>query len=328
MRLNKPFMVMGFVSLLTSAATALANSDALSNEPILPIPLSVDLDAGKVKLGERLFNEPRLSIDNTISCAHCHSLENGAVDGTQHSFGVEGREGEINSPTVFNSSLNFVQFWNGRAATLEEQIEGPIHADKEMASNWPDIIRKLSGDSSYSRAFQASYRGVISAETIKDAIATFERSLMTPNGRFDRYLRGEVDVISVDEQRGYKLFKDYGCVACHQGASVGGNMFQTFGVMGDYFKDRGEVTKADLGRFNVTGSDDDRYVFKVPSLRMVVLTAPYFHDGSREKLEDAIKIMARYQLGREIPDDDIALIIKFLKTLPGIYNGVSLEPRR
>ncbi len=313
------------ISLLSSSSVAAATPFGFS-EPIQPIPMTVQVDAKKVQLGERLFKDPRLSSDNSISCAHCHNLENGGVDGTKHSFGVEGREGPINSPTVFNSGFSFVQFWDGRAATLEDQIEGPIHADKEMASNWPDIISKLSADTSYTRDFKESYKGVISASTIKDAIATFERSLITPNSRFDRYLRGEKGAISEDEKRGYELFKDYGCVACHQGASVGGNMYQTFGVMGDYFKDRGGLTKVDAGRFNVTGLKEDMHVFKVPSLRLAVLTAPYFHDGSTEKLEDAIKTMAKYQLGREIPDHDIALMIKFLKTLPGEYKGSSLEP--
>jgi len=324
MRSNRFSMVL--IPLLLISVAPFAVAADYSNEPVQPIPTNVQLDEKKVKLGEQLFLDPRLSADNSISCAHCHGLDSGGVDGTKHSFGVGGREGPINSPTVFNSSLNFAQFWDGRAATLEDQIEGPIHADREMASNWPEIIKKLSGDTSYVGQFNASYKGEISASTIKDAIATFERSLNTPNSRFDRYLRGDADAITADEKLGYELFKDYGCVACHQGANVGGNMYQTFGVMGDYFKDRGGHSKVDAGRFNVTGEEEDKHVFKVPSLRLAVLTAPYFHDGSKEKLEDAIKIMAKYQLGRDIPDDDIALIIKFLRTLPGEYNGRSLEP--
>lgn len=222
--------------------------------------------------------------------------------------------------------MNFVQFWDGRAATLEDQVEGPVHADKEMDSNWLQVIKKLSADKRYPRDFKAIYKDGMTSENIKNAIAEFERSLNTPNSRFDRYLRGEDDAISDDEKTGYALFKDYGCVACHQGANVGGNMFQTFGVMGDYFKDRGSVTKVDYGRYNVTGNEDERYLFKVPSLRTVTLTAPYFHDGSEEKLEDAIKVMAKYQLGRKIPDEDIRLMIQFLHSLVGEYKGRSLEP--
>jgi cytochrome c peroxidase len=233
----------------------------------------------------------------------------------------------INSPTVFNSSLNFVQFWDGRAATLEEQVEGPVHGHVEMDSNWPDVIRKLSEDKTYPAQFKAVFGGGITADNIKQAIAEFERSLLTPNSRFDRYLRGDASAITEDEKYGYQMFKHYGCVSCHQGAAVGGNMYQTLGIMGDYFKDRGNVTKADYGRFNVTGLGEDRYLFKVPSLRMAVLTAPYFHDGSKETLEDAIEAMAKYQLGRKIPDEDIRRIEAFLYTLVGEYNGVSLEPK-
>lgn len=305
-----------------------AESMDRSIEPIQPIPQTIQIDTRKVELGERLFHDERLSGDNSISCAHCHALDQGGVDGTRHSFGVEGREGPINSPTVYNSGLNFVQFWNGRAATLEDQVEGPVHAALEMNSNWTEVIKKLSVDKSYPGDFKAIYKDGMTSENIKNAIAEFERSLNTPNSRFDRYLRGEADAISDDEKTGYALFKDYGCVACHQGANVGGNMYQTFGVMGDYFKDRGNVTKADYGRYNVTGNEEDRHLFKVPSLRMVTLTAPYFHDGSEEKLEDAIKVMAKYQLGRKIPDEDIRLMIKFLHTLAGEYNGKSLEPER
>ncbi|MES0371860.1 MAG: cytochrome-c peroxidase [Mariprofundaceae bacterium] len=320
----------GLLSLLLFNISTVASADGInrSNEPIQPIPQTVQVDARKVDLGDRLFHDERLSGDNSISCAHCHALDQGGVDGTRHSFGVEGREGPINSPTVYNSGLNFVQFWDGRAATLEDQVEGPVHAGKEMDSNWQQVIKKLSADKRYPRDFKGIYKDGMTSENIKNAIAEFERSLNTPNSRFDRYLRGEDDAISDDEKTGYVLFKDYGCVACHQGANVGGNMYQTFGVMGDYFKDRGSVTKVDYGRYNVTGNEEERYLFKVPSLRMVTLTAPYFHDGSEEKLEDAIKVMAKYQLGRKIPDEDIGLMIQFLHTLAGEYNGRSLEPKR
>jgi len=300
----------------------------LSVQPIQPIPQISHLDARKIALGDRLFHDGRLSSDNSVSCAHCHALDQGGVDGLKHSFGVGGREGPINSPTVFNSGFSLAQFWDGRATTLEDQIEGPIHAEKEMASSWPEIIAKLSQDKQYQSDFKAIYRSGINAANIKDAIAEFERSLATPNSRFDQYLRGDNAAITEDEKRGYALFGEYGCISCHQGVSVGGNMYQTFGVMGDYFKDRGNITKVDYGRFNVTGREEDRYVFKVPSLRLVALTAPYFHDGSKEKLEEAIKIMAKYQLGRKIPDEEIRLIVKFLRTLAGEYRGETLEPER
>lgn len=323
-------ITLGLVTFLLFILSSALPADSMDRfiEPIQPIPQTVRIDARKVDLGDRLFHDERLSGDNSISCAHCHALDQGGVDGIRHSFGVEGREGPINSPTVFNSGLNFVQFWDGRAVTLEDQVEGPVHAGKEMDSNWSQVIQKLSADKKYPGDFKAIYRDGMTSENIKNAIAEFERSLNTPNSRFDRYLRGEADAISDDEKTGYTLFKDYGCVACHQGSNVGGNMYQTFGVMGNYFKDRGSVTKVDYGRYNVTGNEKDRYVFKVPSLRLVTLTAPYFHDGSEEKLEDAIKVMAKYQLGRKIPDEDIRLIIIFLHTLAGEYNGTPLEPEK
>ena len=173
-------------------------------------------------------------------------------------------------------------------------------------------------------AFNASYANGIKSETIKEAIATFERSLITPNSRFDRFLRGDRGSLTDEEKDGYGLFKSYGCASCHQGMNAGGNIFQKFGVMGNYFADRGKETKADLGRFNATGDQADRHVFKVPSLRNIALTAPYFHDGSASSLEEAVEVMSKYQLGRRLPPEDVARIVAFLKTLSGEYKGKSL----
>jgi cytochrome c peroxidase len=209
-----------------------------------------------------------------------------------------------------------VQHWNGRAASLEEQIDIPVKGKSGMGSNWPEIISKLSQDQDYLRIFSALYPDGLQSRNIKDAIATFERSLATPS-RFDRHLKGDANAISADEKKGYALFKSYGCIACHQGTNVGGNMFQRFGVMGNYFEDRGGITKADYGRYNITGREEDRFVFRVPSLRNVALTPPYFHDGSAKTLEAAIGVMAQYQLGAILPDQDRDLIIKFLQSLTG-----------
>ena len=292
---------------------------------IQPVPYPHSLNPAKVALGETLFHDTGLSGDNTVSCASCHGLDTGGVDGMPRSFGVNGAEGDINTPTVFNSALNYSQFWDGRAAALEEQINGPITNPKEMASNWSQVIGYLQADADYMRKFSAIYEADISADHVRDAIATFERSLNAVDSRFDQYLRGDDQAISDDEVKGFELFKSYGCVACHQGQNVGGNMFQKFGIMGDYFADRGSLTHADLGRFNVTGDELDRHVFKVPSLRLAVLTAPYLHDGSAKTLHEAIDVMAKYQLGRHLPDEDADLIIKFLHTLVGSYKGKSLD---
>lgn len=296
-------------------------------EPIQPLP-AVKLDQSKVELGRLLFHETRFSRDNTLSCASCHDLNQGGVDRQRVSTGVGGGKGGINSPTVLNSGFNFRQFWDGRAASLEEQADGPVHNSLELASNWPDIIKKLRQDPDYPRLFAALYPEGITSHAIKDAIVTFERSLVTPS-RFDRYLRGDTKAITAQEQQGYALFKSYGCVACHQGVNIGGNMYQYFGVMGNYFQDRGNITPADYGRFNVTGKEEDRFLFKVPSLRNVALTPPYFHDGSAETLDAAVAVMAKYQLGRVLPDSDRALIVQFLQSLTGerFLAGTSKDDR-
>jgi cytochrome c peroxidase len=296
----------------------------MSNEPITPLPLAAEADNRKVALGEQLFNDPRLSHDNTVSCASCHSLNLGGTDGLVHSLGIGGQTGPINAPTVFNSGLNFVQFWDGRVSTLEEQIDAPTHDPMEMGSTWAEILDKLGSTPDYVSHFNAIYPDGLQRANVRDAIATFERSLITPNSRFDRYLRGERDVLTGQELEGYRLFKDYGCSSCHQGANVGGNLFQKFGVMGDYFANRGKITKADFGRFNVTKNEADRHVFRVPSLRNIAQTAPYFHDGSVARLEDAVTVMSIYQLGRPLKPSENEAIVKFLRTLSGEYKGKGL----
>lgn len=232
----------------------------------------------------------------------------------------------MNSPTVFNSGFNFVQFWDGRARTLETQIDGPVHNIKELGSSWPEILLKLKRDPAFVSAFKKTYKDDITIENVKDAIAIFERSLTTPDSRFDQFLRGDSQSITGEEKAGYKLFKSHGCIACHQGINVGGNMYAKIGVVGDYLADRGNPTKADNGRFNVTGRERDRHLFKVPSLRNVALTPPYFHDGSAKTLSAAVRVMIKYQLGRTAKENDIERIVAFLKTLTGKYQGTALWP--
>lgn len=310
--------------LLAETLAADSKGSGRCNEPIKPIPNDAHFDAREVALGQTLFHDTRLSGDNSISCATCHDLKRGGADGLPHSQGFNGVEGPINAPSVFNCSLNFRQFWDGRTSTLEDQVDGPLQAPAEMNSSWPAVIAKLKADSTYVERFRASYSDGIQVHNIKHAIATFERSLLTPNSPFDKYLRGNDAALTPDEKEGYRKFKAYGCASCHQGMNVGGNMFETLGAMADYFGARGHVTKADLGRFNVTGREEDRYVFKVPSLRNVALTAPYFHDGSMARLEDAVTAMGKYQLGEALPETDVNQIVQFLKTLTGEYGGKPL----
>ncbi|MGC3961553.1 MAG: cytochrome-c peroxidase [Verrucomicrobiota bacterium] len=298
---------------------------ARTREPIRPVPQSIPLDGRKVALGKKLFHETALSKDNTVSCVSCHDLHKGGTDRRVRSVGIHQTEGEINAPTVFNSGMHFKQFWDGRADTLADQVDGPIQTDKEMGSTWPEIVNKLQAIPAYATAFHEIYPDGIQRANVKDAIAEFEKSLITPNSRFDKYLRGDNAAITDDEKEGYRKFKGYGCITCHQGANVGGNLFQPLGVMGDYFGDRGNITKADLGRYNVTGNEEDKFTFKVPGLRNIALTAPYFHDGSAQTLEDAVAVMAKYQLDRELPPKDKEQIVLFLKSLTGEYNGKLLE---
>lgn len=289
------------------------------HEPLQPLPLRVDLDPGKVTLGQLLFFDPRLSRDDSISCSTCHDLSRGGADGKSVATGIGGAQGEVNTLSVFNTAYQLAWFWDGRAATLEEQIDGPIHNPREMGSTWDLLVDKLKGITEYQSQFGTLYSDGVTVANIKDAIVNFEKSLITPNSRFDRYLRGDSSALSAEEKHGYQLFKEYGCIACHQGMNIGGNMFQIFGVAKNYFENRGNITKADMGRFNVTGREEDRHRFRVPSLRNVALTSPYFHDGSRATLDQAVRVMAEYQLGRTLSDEDVMLIVAFLQTLTGEY---------
>ena len=309
---------------LLTAGVIAAVSPALAamlDEPIQPIPLTSKQDPARVELGGSLFRDTRLSGNGRVSCASCHDLGKGGGDARALSVGFTGKRTGVNAPTVFNAALNFKQFWDGRADSLEAQIDQVVQNPVEMGSTWEEVVRKVSQDAAYRSAFVATYKDGVTKANIQNAIASFERTLVTPNSRFDKFLRGDAKAISAAEKAGYATFKQYGCVACHQGVNVGGNMFQKFGVMGDYFAKRGNPTPADLGRYLVTKQESDRHVFKVPSLRNVALTAPYFHDASAKTLEEAVEIMFRYQLGRVASKEDRDSIVRFLNTLTGELEG-------
>lgn len=310
-----------FALLLGGCLTASAEP---LNEPLKPLPPVPHQDPRRVELGRQLFNDTRLSVNNSLSCASCHRLEKGGADDKPFSFGFDGKPLAVNTPSVLNSSLNFRQFWNGRVDTLEEQAHDVVQSPTEMASSWEHVVRTLSADPAYPSAFTKAYPDGITAANVQNALATFERTLLSPNSRFDQYLLGDTDILTREEKYGYQRFKDYGCIACHQGVNIGGNMFQKFGVMGDYFQVRGNPTESDLGRYLVTKDEEDRNVFKVPSLRNVALTAPYFHDGSARTLEDAVDVMFKYQLGRIPSEQDKSVITQFLKTLTGESGGKPL----
>lgn len=291
-----------------------------SAEPISPIPRSLPLDARKVALGKRLFDDKRLSGDDSLACSSCHVLAKGGADGEKRSIGIGGQRTDRNAPTVFNSVFNFRQFWDGRVASLEDQVDGPIENPKEMASSWPQVMAKLRGDEDYEAAFRAVY-GAFEPRHVKNAIAEYERSLITPGSRFDRYLEGERAALTRKELKGYQLFKNYGCIACHQGVNVGGNLYERLGVLTPYATEDAEYAAPDVGRMAITGDPADMLVFKVPGLRNVSRTAPYFHDGSVPTLEQAVLLMGQYQLGVAIPGSDVAPIVAFLNTLTGDYEA-------
>jgi cytochrome c peroxidase len=292
-------------------------------EPVLPLTALPAQNPRLVMLGDRLFHDPLLSADGTVSCASCHDLASAGMDAQRVSRGVGGAQGAVNAPTVFNSAYNLAQFWDGRAPTLEEQAGGPIVNPVEMASTWPQVVARVRSDPAYAKEFAELFQEGVTPANIRAAIAAFERTLVTSDSAFDRFLKGDGSALTDDERAGYALFKDYGCSACHQGANVGGNMYQVLGTMGDYFGDRGNLRPSDLGRFNVTGREEDRHVFKVPSLRLAARTGPYFHDGSRTTLEEAIRTMAHYQLGRDMPDGDVAAIAAFLRSLAGRHERLA-----
>lgn len=302
----------------TTARSAVQTPNWIGAEtgPILPIVAAIDTGSRRVQLGKALFHDPRLSANNSISCASCHDIGAGGDDGLRVSTGVNGAQGEVNAPTVLNSALNFAQFWDGRAATLEEQAIGPIHNELEMGTSLPVVLRKLADDQQIVSAFNEAFDDGLTSKNLISAIASYEAALITVSS-FDRYLLGEDDAISDTAKLGFEEFKKLGCVSCHQGQNVGGNMYQYFGIMGDYFADRGNITPSDFGRYNATGNPNDKFKFKVPSLRNVALTAPYFHDGSAATLEDAITVMVRYQLGRPINEVQVERIVAFLETLTG-----------
>jgi cytochrome c peroxidase len=300
---------------MAEAPLAAPKFEMASPPAITPLPVSTESNSDKIRLGKRLFRDPRLSADGAVSCATCHDIANGGDDGLRVSIGVRGRLGKLNTPTVLNSALNFAQFWDGRAATLDEQIRDTLQNPNEMGMEPALLAAKLGADSALAGAFVAIYPDGLTVEIAINAVAAYVRALVTPGAPFDRYLRGDSAALGDDAKRGYALFTQLGCVSCHQGRNIGGNLFQLFGVMGSYVEDRGNVTAADFGRFNVTGREGDRYVFKVPSLRNVALTAPYFHDGSAATLPDAVKVMLEYQLGRPARQQQIAELVAFLDSL-------------
>lgn len=314
--------LLAVIVFVLGAMQALADDTRL-DEPITPVPLTLDTDPQKVELGRLLFNDSRLSGGNGVSCASCHFLNRGMADGLALSRGLPGHPGITNSLSLFNVGLSSKLTWAGLDLTLAMQTERVIHAPSTMGADWDAVTADLRNDRALSARFAAAYRDGLQTVSVIDALVEFQRSLITPNAPFDRYLRGEDGAIDAGAKQGYRLFKDYGCVSCHQGVNVGGNMLQVFGIFGKPpAAARGAATP---GSAQNSGIAEDLPVFRVPVLRNVQFTAPYFHDGSVATLPEAIAAMARYQLGREAPDADIAAIQAFLNSLSGEYQGIPLK---
>lgn len=300
--------------------TAMMAYGEIRNEIIKPIRPAQNINLGMVELGKKLYFEPRLSKSGFISCNSCHNLSRGGSDNLPSSIGDKWQKGPINSPTVLNSSLNFVQFWDGRAADLKEQAGGPIANPGEMAFSHTLAVDVLASIHGYVREFRQVFGTEgITIDQVTLAIAEFEKTLVTPNARFDQWLLGDDNAITETELEGYNLFKAAGCVICHNGEAVGGNSFQKMGVVEPY------VSKVDAeGRSAVTGKDIDRFNFKVPTLRNVEMTYPYFHDGAADTLAESVEIMGRLQLGRKFTPEETGKIVAFLKTLTGQQPQITL----
>lgn len=305
--------VLGVLATAALLATGAGQAKEVAQEPIQPIPAAKVTHPGRVELGKKLFFDPRLSRSGFISCNSCHNLSMGGSDNLKTSIGDKWQKGPINSPTVLNSSLNLAQFWDGRAKDLREQAGGPIANPGEMAFTHDLAVDLLRSIPEYVAEFHKVFgNDQLTIDEVTLAIAAFEETLVTPDARFDQWLKGNKKALNTQELRGYQTFKASGCVSCHNGVNVGGNSFQKMGVVAPYPTDNPAE-----GRAGVTGKDADRLNFKVPTLRNVALTYPYFHDGAADTLGQAVDTMGRLQLGKKFTPAENADIVAFLKSLTG-----------
>lgn len=317
---------------ITYAFLILSAKMSFAFEPLpltAPAPSDNPTTAEKVELGRQLFFDPRLSHTGTVSCNSCHNVMAGGEDGRPTSFGVFGKQGGRSAPTVWNAAFLSVQFWDGRAASLEDQAKGPITNPVEMGMKNHDlVVKRVAQIPGYRDQFEKvfSQKNSINIDNIAKAIAAYERTLITPNSPFDRYLKGDERAISSNAKRGSELVKSVGCVACHSGPNysgpvmpVGQGFFQKFPVNPvKQFEEKYAFSK-DSGRFAVTKNSSDRNMWRVPTWRNVALTAPYFHNGSVRSLSEAVQIMAKAQLKKDLPPQDIKDIVAFLESLTGDF---------
>lgn len=296
------------------------------NLAVQPIHTVFKTDPAKVALGQQLYNNIHLSGDNTYSCSSCHSVATGGVDNLPTALGIENRDDPMNTPTVYNAVFNMSQFWNGRAKDLAAQAAGPIFNPVEMGSkNWPQILAKLNKDPNLVREFKRLYPNGMTGNNITNAIAQYESTLTTPNSPFDRYLEGDMHALNAQQIRGFHLFQQDKCSTCHAGQNMGGESYQIMGLYGNYFAHiTGRPLKGDEGRYLVTHNPRDMHAFKVPSLRNIALTGPYFSGGRVATLSQAVQDMGTYEVGITLSKQENADIVAFLKTLTGQYQGKTL----
>lgn len=280
-----------------------------SDGAIIPIPKTLEYNKAKASLGEKLFFDTILSKDNTVSCLSCHDVFVSGADNQKVATGINGRSGIINTPTLFNAIFNFRQNWDGSATTLEEQAKGPITNPTEMGHDFKELIGILK-ESSYNQEFEKIFNDGVTEDNLVNVLAEFQKRLITPNSPFDRYLKGDESAITQEQKDGYELFKSKGCISCHNGINIGGQLYSRFGMVK-------LISEENFGLYNITKDEEDRFYFKVPSLRNVELTPPYFHDGSAKTLLEAVGIMLRYQVGRDTSIDETLKIVEFLKSLNG-----------
>ena len=279
--------------------------NSLAEEPITPVPEPPSIDPLKIRLGERLFGDPRLSHDNSRSCSSCHDLGTNGATTRNLDVGLDGSTLSLNTLTLFNAALNFRFGWEGKLRTLELDAKATLENPRIMATSMSELVEKFDADPDMRREFTAAYGSAPDAANIVDAIVSFERTLVTPGSRFDRWLAGDAAALSTSELEGYRLFKSLGCVSCHQGVNIGGNLFERHGIFHPLASAKPEI-------------------LRVPSLRNVAATPPYFHDGSAQTLDDAVRKMGLAQLNATLTDQQVQAIVAYLQTLTGNYRGRSV----
>ncbi len=314
-------------ALFVVVSQAAMGFEALPDKP--PVPADNSMSAAKVKLGQQLFLDPRLSVDGTVSCNSCHNVMGSGTDNRPVSVGVGGQKGGRSAPTVWNSAFLSVQFWDGRAASLEDQAKGPILNPVEMGMPSSDeAVQRIRSIAGYADEFKAVFGGKepVTYDNIAKAIAAYERTLLTPNSPFDRYMKGDKNALPEQAKRGMKLVEKVGCTGCHMGPDfagpalpVGTGFYQKFPTYenNDYVKKYNLM--ADTGRYAATKNEDDKHMWRVPTWRNVALTAPYFHNGSVATLDEAVRVMAKTQLDKTLTDKEVEDIVAFLNSLTGVF---------